>query len=257
MTTKIERVVIWFSAGVTSAVAAKIAVNKYGGELPVHLVNCDTGSEDDDNFRFMQDVAAWVGLEPEIIRNEKYKNTLDVYEQTRYIVGTGGARCTLELKKLPRRQYENLATDLQVFGYDADEVSRAERFRENNPEVRVWFPLIEENINKPMARQILARAGIVEPVTYTLGFNNANCLKTGCVKGGMGYWNHYRKFNPDGFWVMARLERKMGHAICSTEERGPNGERVKVPVYLDELDPAAGNYDTEPAFQCGLFCGQY
>lgn len=257
MTAAIDRVVIWFSAGVTSAVAAKIAVNKYGDKLPVHLVNCDTGSEDEDNFRFMQDVGAWLGLEPEIIRNEKYKNTIDVYEKTRYLVGTGGARCTLELKKLPRRQYENLATDLQVFGYDADEKDRAARFVENNPEVRVWFPLIDEGITKPAARQILAQAGIQEPRTYTFGFNNANCLKTGCVKGGMGYWNHYRRVFPDRFDRMAQLEREIGHAICSREEKGAAGERVKIPIYLDELDPRAGNYDTEPAFQCGLFCGQY
>lgn len=193
MTQPIERVVIWFSAGVTSAVAAKIAVNKYGGTLPPHLVNCDTGSEDDDNFRFMGDVGARLGLEPEIIRNEKYADTFEVYRSSRFIKSVHGAKCTYELKKLLRRKYENLATDLQVFGYDADEKERAARFVENNPEVRVWFPLIEENINKPMARQILVNAGIQEPVTYALGFNNANCLKTGYVKGGMGYWNHYRR----------------------------------------------------------------
>ena len=253
----IKRVVVWFSAGVTSAVAARIAVNKYSGKLPVHLVNCDTGSEDDDNFRFMNDVSDWLNIAVEIVRNDKYKNTLDVYEKTGYIVGAFGARCTLELKKRPRRKYEELATDLQVFGYDAGERIRAERFSENNPEVRVWFPLIEEDIDKPMARQILAKAGIVEPRTYSLGFKNANCLKTGCVKGGMGYWNHFREIYPDRFWKMALVERKIGHSICSREEKGPSGERIKIPVFLDELDPAAGNYDAEPAFQCGLFCGQY
>jgi PP-loop superfamily ATP-utilizing enzyme len=252
-----SRVVIWFSAGVTSAVAAKIAVSRYGGELPIHLVNCDTGSEDDDNFRFMRDVGEWLGLKPEIIRNEKYADTFEVYRSSGFIKSVYGAKCTHELKKLPRRKYENLATDLQVFGYDADERARADRFVENNPEVRVWFPLVEENINKSMARQILVRADIREPLTYALGFKNANCLKAGCVKGGMGYWNHYRRVFPEQFARMAKMEREIGHAICSTEERGPNGERVKIPVYLDELDPRAGNYDTEPAFQCGLFCGQY
>lgn len=254
---KIERVVIWFSAGVTSAIAAKIAFNKYRDILPVRLVMCDTGSEDDDNLRFANEVAQWLNLPLEIIRNEKYEDTIDVYQKTGYIVGTAGARCTLELKKLPRRQYENLATDLQVFGYDADEVGRGMRFTENNPEVTAWFPLIEEGITKSQARQILAQSGIKEPRTYAEGFKNANCLKTGCVKGGMGYWNHIRKMRPDVFWRMAEVERKIGHAICSTEEHGENGERVKVPVYLDEVPPHWGSYDSEPAFQCGLFCGQY
>jgi hypothetical protein len=161
----------------------------------------------------------------------------------------------VELKKAPRRKYENLRTDLQVFGYDADEQGRAIRFCENNPEVNEWFPLIEQGINKDMARQMLVQAGIAEPVTYSLGFKNANCLKTGCVKGGMGYWNHIRRVRPQVFQRMAIVEREIGHAICAREERGESGERIKIPVYLDELDPRAGNYDSEPSFQCGLFCG--
>jgi 3'-phosphoadenosine 5'-phosphosulfate sulfotransferase (PAPS reductase)/FAD synthetase len=253
----IERIVIWFSSGVTSAVAAKITVNKYAGILPVHLVNCDTGSEDDDNWRFAHEVSTWVGLPLEIIRNEKYEDTIAVYRSSGFIKSVHGAKCTYELKKLPRRQYENLATDLQVFGYDADEKGRAQRFNENNPEVATWFPLIEEGITKTDARQILAQAGIQEPLTYSLGFKNANCLKAGCVKGGMGYWNHIRKVYPAVFWNMAKVEREIGHAICSSERQGENGERIKIPVYLDELPPDAGNYDSEPAFQCGLFCGQY
>lgn len=253
---EIKRVVIWFSAGVTSAIAAKLACDKYRGVLPVHLVNTDTGSEHPDNFRFMQDVAEWLGVSLEIIRNEKYVDTFDVYEKTRYIVGVGGARCTLELKKVPRRLYENLATDLQVFGYDAGEADRAARFVENNPEVTPWFPLLERGITKSEARQMLMQAGIDEPITYKLGFKNANCLARGCVKGGMGYWNHIRKVSPDVFVNMAQMEREIGHAICSTEVRDARGVRVKVPVFLDELDPRAGSYEAEPAFQCGLFCGQ-
>jgi hypothetical protein len=151
--------------------------------------------------------------------------------------------------------YENLRTDLQVFGYDADEQKRADLFCENNPEVNTWFPLIEQGINKDTARQMLAQVGVAEPITYSLGFKNANCLKRGCIKGAMGYWNHLRRVLPHVFWNMAKKERDLGYALCAKEERGPNGERVKIPVYLDELDPEAGNYDSEPAFQCGLFCG--
>ena len=161
----INRVVIWFSAGVTSAVAAKLTVDKYGGVLPVHLVNTDTGSEDDDNFRFMNDVSKWLDLPLEIIRNEKYSDTIDIYRKVKFFKNQYGARCTLELKKTPRRHYENLATDLQVFGYDADEAHRVNRFVANNPEVQSWFPLIEMGISKSEARQMLYNAGISEPRT--------------------------------------------------------------------------------------------
>lgn len=241
-----SRIVIWFSAGVTSAIAAKLTIDKYRGVLPVHLVNTDTGSEDDDNYRFMDDVARWLDLPLEIIRNQKYKNTFEVYDASGYMMNQYGAKCTTELKKKPRLKYQNLATDLQVFGFDFDERDRAERFAENNPEVTAWFPLIESGITKNMARQMLKEAGIAEPVTYSLGFNNANCLKAGCIKGGMGYWNHIRKVRPHVFERMALKERELGFAI---------NKRNGKPVFLDELDPLAGNYDSEPGFQCSLFCG--
>lgn len=245
-----SRIVIWFSAGVTSAIAAKIAADTWRDKLPVHLVNADTGSEDEDNFRFMNDVSRWLNLPLEIIRNEKYKDTFDVYDRSGFFKNQYGAKCTVELKKVPRRKYENLKTDLQVFGYDADESDRADKFIENNPEVTTWFPLIERGITKQMARQMLAHAGIREPVTYSLGFKNANCLKRGCVRGGIGYWNHIRRVLPDVFWNMAKKEREIGYALCKVVKDG-----VATPVFLDELPPDIGNYDSEPSFQCGLFCG--
>lgn len=250
-----KRIVCWFSQGVTSAVAAKIAKDAWIGKVPLSLVSCDTGSEDDDNWRFARDVSNWLDLPLEIIKSEKYVDTFDVYEKTGYLVGTAGARCSLELKKMPRRKYEDLGGDLQVFGFDMNEKKRAKEFSKNNPEVWTWFPLIEIGITKNDARQMLLSAGIAEPATYGEGFKNANCLKRGCVKGGMGYWNHVRKMRPAVFENMAKMERARGHAICRREERGPNGERLKIPVFLDELPPDAGDYDSEPAFQCGLFCG--
>lgn len=251
----INRVVIWFSAGVTSAVAAKLTVNKYRGVLPIHLVNTDTGSEHEDNYRFMNDVSKWLDLPLEIIRSEKYQNTFEVYDASGWFLMVGaGAKCTTELKKLPRRMYERVATDLQVFGFDASERRRGRKFQENNPEVNAWFPLIEEGVTKSEARQMLKQAGIVEPLTYGLGFKNANCLAAGCIKGGMGYWNHYRKVFPEAFDRMARKERELGFAINATEKR-VDGKRIKTPVFLDELPESAGNHDAEEAIQCGLFCG--
>lgn len=254
MAKQIGRVVVWFSAGVTSAIAAKIAADTYGGRLPVHLVNCDTGSEHEDNLRFMHDVSAWLGIPLEIIRNERYTDTFSVYDETGFFKNEYGAKCTVELKKVPRRRYENLATDLQVFGFDADEEGRAATFSENNPEVRVWYPLVQRGITKSMARQILFDAGIAEPITYAMGFRNANCLKRGCVKGGMGYWNHIRRVLPEVFANMAAKEREIGYALLTKDVLAPNGVRTKTPIFLDELPVNAGNYNAEPAFQCSLFC---
>lgn len=251
----IDRVVVWFSAGVTSAVAAKLTIDKYIDRYPVVLVHTDTSTEHPDNYRFIKDCENWLGgASVHHLRNPNYKDVNEVYTKDRWLVGPAGARCSLMMKKEMRRQFQNIDTDLQIFGFDYNEIDRAKRFMENNPLVNVEFPLIDNKITKMMARQMLLAENIKEPVTYSLGFKNANCLdpeRGGCVKGGMGYWNHVRKHFPVAFWNKARIERELDIAICKTYK---NGKRIR--VFLDELPEDAGRYKSEPAIQCGLFCGE-
>jgi uncharacterized protein YchJ len=80
---------------------------------------------------------------------------------------------------------------------------------------------------------------------YTLGYNHNNCI--GCSKAGKGYWNRIRVDFPDHFKEMASIEREINHSLFRNED----GSRL----YLDELDPSAGNFAKEPAISCGLGCG--
>jgi 3'-phosphoadenosine 5'-phosphosulfate sulfotransferase (PAPS reductase)/FAD synthetase len=89
------RVVCWFSCGAASAVATKLAVEKYAD---VKIVYCDTGAEHEDNKRFMADCEKWFNQKITVLKSEKYADTWDVFEKTKYLVGVGGARCTTELK---------------------------------------------------------------------------------------------------------------------------------------------------------------
>lgn len=66
-----QRIVVWFSCGAASAMAAKLAVEKYGERCIV--VYCDTSkSEHPDNLRFLADVERWIGKPVLRIRSEKY-----------------------------------------------------------------------------------------------------------------------------------------------------------------------------------------
>ncbi|MCP5018878.1 MAG: phosphoadenosine phosphosulfate reductase family protein [Ketobacter sp.] len=250
---KVERVVVWVSGGVSSMVAAKLAIKKYKGIYEITLAICDTGSEHDENWRFIRDGERWLNHDITVLKSEKYTDTIDVYEKTKWLVGVRGARCSQELKKAVRQKFENIMGDLQIFGYafDKKEQKRAHRFQENNPEIMCEFPLIDSELTKANCQGIIFKAGIKRPSTYDYGFKEANCLKRGCVKGQAGYWNLYRKFNPDGFWAMARLERKLDVAICKTEKGG-----IRQRIFLDELPLDQGNYKTEPPIQCGILCGE-
>jgi 3'-phosphoadenosine 5'-phosphosulfate sulfotransferase (PAPS reductase)/FAD synthetase len=244
---KTKRVVCWFSCGATSAIATMFAIDRYKDVYPTVIAYCDTGSEHDDNFRFIKDCESLYGQPIEILKNPKYADTYDVYEKENFIVSRFGARCSLELKKKVRRSFEDLDGDLQIFGFDYDEIKRAKRFQTNNPEVVVEFPLIDAKMTKSDCINLLVHNGIELPTAYKLGFKNNNCLKTGCVKGGSGYWNFYRQYNPEGFERMAKMSRKIGCKLIMKA-----GEHI----YLDELDPSSGNYKSELPIQCGLFCGE-
>ena len=249
-----KRVVCWFSCGATSAVATYLALARYRSSappVPVHIVYTDPGSEHPDNVRFLADCERWFDHPITTLKSSKYVDTWDVYEKTRWLVGVQGARCTMELKKALRLKFQEPHRDIQVFGFDAGEVKRADRFRDNNPEVCLWAPLIEHRYAKRDCLLVLKAAGIALPAMYGLGYKNNNCI--GCVKGQAGYWNKIRRDFPDVFARMAKVEREIGAAI----NKSYAGDGKRKPVYLDMLPPTAGRYKDEPPASCGLLCGEF
>jgi hypothetical protein len=211
---------------------------------------CDTSStEHPDNLRFLAECAAWYGQEILLLRSAKYQDTWDVFEKTKWLIGVNGARCTTELKKLVRREFQR-HDDVQVFGFTADkrEQERARQFVANNPEAHARFPLIEQGLTHADCAALLAESGVSIPAMYRLGYRNNNCI--GCVKGGAGYWNKIRVDFPEVFARMAALERAMNVAILKKDVAG---KRVR--VFLDELPPTMGNYTAEDSVECGVACG--
>jgi hypothetical protein len=239
------RTVVWVSAGAASAVAAKLVL----AQGPAVLAYTDPGSEHSDNARFLNDLEGWYGQEIVRLHSDRYKDTWDLWEQTRFLVGQGGARCTADLKRKLRFGFQ-MPDDRQVFGYTADkaELLRAKRAEDANPEVDWWWPLIEAGLLKTDCLAMVERAGITLPVMYQLGYDHNNCI--GCVKGGIGYWNKIRQDFPVVFDRMARLEREVDHAILA--EGRTKGERK--PLWLDELDPDRGSFATEPEIDCSIMC---
>ena len=230
-------VISWFSCGVTSAVATKIILSKYDD---VRIMYIETGQEHPDNKRFIQDCETWFSHNIEVFRNQKYSSVFDVIGKTHYINGVAGARCTLELKKKVRWGIEDeiKVWQAQVFGFDAGETKRAQRFTEQYPAAKPIFPLIDNGLSKSDCLAIISRAGIELPIMYKLGFHNNNCI--GCVKGGRGYWALIREKFPKYYNKMARIEREIGHS-CIRD------------CFLDELPKDARKLPPIVP-SCSLFC---
>lgn len=238
--------IVWFSCGAASAVAAKLAVEKYGNG--VRVIYCDTMStEHPDNKRFFDEVQAWIGKPIEVIRSDKYASINDVFEKTRYMAGPAGARCTLEMKKAPREAMQQ-PDDIHIFGYTFDEQKRAEDFedREQNRSLQVEWILIDFEVTKERCLELLAAEGIKLPKMYELGFDHNNCL--GCVKSqSPGYWNKVRRLFPQ-VWELRRVQSRCLGVRLATVYR--DGKKVR--LFLDEVPPDDQTPDDD--IDCGPVC---
>ncbi len=239
------RVVCWFSCGAASAVTAKLAIEQYGA---VDVVYCDTMStEHPDQQRFFDDVQRWLGQDIIRIKSEKYTDVDDVFDKHRYLAGIAGARCTVEMKKVPRFAYQR-PDDLQLFGYHKGEDDRAKRLVESDPGVSFAFPLIEQGLSKGRCRRLLTEAGIELPAMYGLGYTNNNCL--GCVKAtSFRYWQGIRHDFPEVFERRVQQSRELDVRLTRFE-----GKRI----FLDELPEGykPSNKGKQQQISCGPECAQ-
>lgn len=192
----IERIVCWFSCGAASAVATKIMLqqaSKIFPNVPVVIANSPIQEEHSDNKRFFGGCQQWFDQEIIKIFNPKYpegQNSIFEVFKKGYLKGVNGAPCTTQLKRIPRGSFQKEG-DLHVFGYDLDEIDRAQDFEERNPSLNVYFPLIESDLTKADCLAMLQDAGIRIPKMYELGYMNNNCI--GCVKGGQDIGTRFVK----------------------------------------------------------------
>jgi hypothetical protein len=239
-----QTIVVWFSCGAASAVAAKLTVEKYGETHNILIVNNPIKEEDSDNIRFKNDVAKWIGMEVIEAKNKDYPNAsiVEVFDKRNFMSGPKGAPCTMLLKKEARYQFElKHEIDWHVLGFTADETDRHEKFIKTE-RANTLPVLIDAGYTKTMCFDELVMAGIELPAMYK-NYPNANC--PGCVKAtSPTYWNMVRKVHPEVFSKRAKQSRRIGAKLVRLK-----GKRI----FLDELPENAkgGKIQT---YECGIFC---
>lgn len=219
------RHLIWWSTGAASAVTAHFYLRE---EPEALIVRCETNNEDPDNYRFEVDVMRHLNRAVTLLQSEKFSSVPDVWKKERYMAGLHGASCTRAMKVVPRLVFQ-LPTDIHVFGYTADkrDFDRFERLKENYPELILRAPLIERGIKKAATLAMVEGWGIKLPRSYAMGFHNANCLQTGCVKAeSPNYWSLYRYRFPGQFAKTAAQAREIGARLTKI-----NDERI----FIDEI----------------------
>ena len=76
-----KKVICWWSGGITSAVACKLAIDLFGKENCM-VIMIDTNNEDEDTYRFKNDCEKWYELPIASITaiGEKYSCIEDVWD---------------------------------------------------------------------------------------------------------------------------------------------------------------------------------
>lgn len=243
-----KTIVVWFSCGAASAVAAKKTIELYGGTYNIRIVNNPIKEEHSDNLRFLRDVEKWLGTTIEFCTNDKFPDCSieSVFNYKKYISGVKGAPCTQELKKKARQQWEKENIhDYLVMGFTLDEKHRHDKFKLTERD-NILPVLIDLGLTKDDCFKILNEANISLPYIYKLGFPNANCI--GCVKASSpDYWNLVRGKFPDVFNQRAEISRRIKCKLTRYK-----GQRI----FLDELplDAKGRGLKKIKNVECGIFC---
>lgn len=219
------RTIAWWSTGAASAVMAHMALQN---DPEAIIARCETNNEDPDNYRFEADVMRRLNRSVTLLKSENYESVPDVWRGERYMAGNEGAPCTREMKIMPRLAFQR-PTDIHVFGYtaDANDIRRFKTLKNNYPELVIRAPLIERGVTKAATLAMVESWGIALPRSYAMGFPNANCLQTGCVKAtSPDYWSLYRQQFPENFARTAAYAREIGARLTRIK-----GERI----FIDEI----------------------
>lgn len=108
-------------------------------------------------------------------------------------------------------------------------------------------------------------ARIEIPEMYKMGYTNNNCWQTGCVQGGIGYWQKIQREEPEKFERMAEVEHDLtklkGEPVTILKDQGKGGGLVFLKPHPDyphmkDISMMKGR-PVEPIVECNGFCGTY
>lgn len=202
------KAVVQMSGGVGSYGAAVKVIEEFGREN-VTLLFADTLIEDEDLYRFLDEVS--VELDIPITRIADGRTPWQVFRDVRFIGNTRIDPCSAVLKRdLLRKWIEDncdAADTTVILGIDWTEMHRIDRAHARWAPWTVRAPLCEapywEKID--IADQLLAK-GIELPRLYHLGFPHNNCGGF-CVKAGQAQFKLLYETMPERYAEHEREEQ--------------------------------------------------
>lgn len=211
-----EKYIVLFSTGLSSAMTLDKAINKFGTEKVIALFT-DTKWEDEDNYRFMGDIKKrYPSLRFEYRADGRTPR--EVFLTTRWLGNSRLGNCSVQLKvkqthKFLEEMNKKGVTSILLFGIGKHEEHRADSLKKKYPNYKCLFPLVEEPMtNEEMVKIIEGEWGIRIPRMYRLKFSHANCGGR-CVRGGHKHWKQLYDIWPERFKEVEEIEEEFRRVI--------------------------------------------
>lgn len=237
--------VAMFSGGAASSYVAYKMVQAHGKENSI-LFFTNTLWEDDDNYRFMDEIADYIGIE--ITERIDGRTPEEVFYDYRFLGNSRLAKCSEELKVYQTivfleelRDKHNLEPIL-YFGIGPHESHRADNLREFYKHyplepIETRFPMIETFREDIDAKSIIENEwGIKLPRMYEMGFSHANCGGR-CVRGGFGHYALLYKVWPERYKEQEEMEENFRkHFEKDVSILKKNGGPYTLKEYREQMD---------------------
>lgn len=236
-----EKQIVMFSGGASSAYLAKLVIDEYGKENTI-LLHTPTGEESPDADRFRKQVAEYLGME--ITEESLGKDLWQLIEDNNCLPGFHIPFCTTELKiKMSRRYWKRLRDEgidfTAHFGYGAAEWRRVQKqtVRLQHEGFKSRYLIHERQITEEVVRNTIKNEWkICLPETYRFLQHN-NCIP--CWKGGKGHFVAVAKYYPEQFLRAMELEEKIGYTVfkdCTLRDIWDKVQQDKLQISMFEDD---------------------
>jgi 3'-phosphoadenosine 5'-phosphosulfate sulfotransferase (PAPS reductase)/FAD synthetase len=247
-----------FSGGAASAYVAYLMVNMHGKEN-CQLFFTDTLWEHDDNYRFMFEVADYLGLE--IVKRRDGRTPEEVFAETRFLGNSRLAKCSSELKVKQTVIYiEELRDEgyepILYFGIGPHEAHRKDNLTDfyshhSLGPVPTRFPLIEGNYRDVDIKSVIENEWKIKlPVMYELEFSHANCGGR-CVRGGMSHYRHLYKVWPDKYIEQEEMEKRLREKLGDVTILKRKSQPLTLEQFRLEIEQSSDNsFDEEDEIPC-------
>lgn len=193
------------SSGVSSAYTCKLMIDEVG-KTNSTLLFTDTLMEHVDNYRFLDEITDYLGVE--LVRLDTGESPFDVFDREG-ILGSDRIPLCSRILKLEQTKKLAQAGDTLWWGIDWEEKHRAVAIERNWLEsgISSRFPLIEQLTMYQTRFDWLVEIGIKPPVMYEMKYSHSNCGGM-CVRGGLNHWAHLYATLPENYAYAEAREAK-------------------------------------------------